>query len=99
MQYLDHLASFKLRIKKPTKEDMKSRGDTARAETARLIDIFCQDEERESKIKQYQLELGNRVFKNDGKLRDYQAQIISVKRGQSLRMRWGLARQFRPPAT
>ena len=77
VQYLDHLASFKLRIKKPTKEDMKSRGDTARAETARLIDIFCQDEERESKIKQYQLDLENHVFKNGGKLRDYQAEGVS----------------------
>ena len=77
VEYLDHLASFELRIQKPTKEDMKSRGDIARAEMARLIDIFRQDEEREDKIKEYRIELGNRVFLNGGKLRDYQAEGVS----------------------
>jgi SNF2 family DNA or RNA helicase len=81
VDYLDHLASYELRMKKPTRDDMKNYEEVGKAEMKRLCKIFSEkvktNEDRDSLIKEYQLSLENKVFKNGGQLRDYQAEGVS----------------------
>lgn len=78
VEYLDQLTAFELRTQKPSKADMLRLLDEGKAEWTRLCDIFkyANDEERESLIKAYQLNLEEKVFKNGMKLKDYQAEGV-----------------------
>lgn len=82
VEYLEHLASYELRKQKPTREDMKAREEIGKAEMKRLYKIFSEKvkitaDERESLIKQYRTKLEEKVFKNGGQLRDYQAEGVA----------------------
>lgn len=82
VEYLDQLSAYELRKVKPTREDMKARDDIGKAEMKRLCKVFSEkvkttEEERENLIKAYQLDLEEKVFKNGGQLRDYQAEGVS----------------------
>lgn len=79
VDYLVELASFELRAQKPTKDDMKARVEAGNAEKERLRMIYksASDHERESMIKEYQLNLEKNVFKNGGQLRNYQAEGVA----------------------
>ena len=81
MQYLDEITSFEIRKHKPSKEDVKMRLESGKVELSRLCNVFVaekvSDEERDNIIKEYQLDLMSKEFKNGGKLRDYQAEGLS----------------------
>ncbi len=82
VDYEGHLASYERRVVKPTREDARRRSDLSEKEGRRLYKIFGDkikhsDEEREASVREYQDELASRVFKNGGRLRDYQAEGVS----------------------
>lgn len=82
VEYLEELAAFELRKQKPTREEMKARADIGNAEMKRLCKVFSEkvkatEEERETLIQKYQKDLEEKVFKNGGQLRDYQAEGVS----------------------
>jgi SNF2 family DNA or RNA helicase len=82
VEYLEDLSSYELRKQKPTREDMKVREEIGKAEMKRLYKIFSERvkisaDEREGLIKQYRTNLEEKVFKNGGQLRDYQAEGVA----------------------
>jgi SNF2 family DNA or RNA helicase len=82
VDHKEHLASYEKRVVKPKRGDVKRRSDECEKEERRLYKIFGDkikhsDGEREVSVKEYQDELASRVFKNGGRLRDYQAEGVS----------------------
>eukprot|EP00804_Cyclotella_cryptica_P025678 CCRYP_002891-RD/>CCRYP_002891-RD protein AED:0.05 eAED:0.05 QI:284/1/1/1/1/1/17/975/2223 len=82
VEYLDHLAAYELRKQKPTREDIKVQEEIGKTEMKRLYRIFGEKvkitaEERDGLIKQYRTNLEEKVFKNGGQLRDYQAEGVA----------------------
>lgn len=82
VDYKDHLTSYEERKVKPTREDMRRRDKEAESQFKKLYKIFGDkikqsEEEKEGAVKEYQKELEQRVFKNGGQLRDYQAEGVS----------------------
>ena len=82
VEYTEHLAAYEMRKNKPTRTEMKACEDIGKAEMKRLLKVFsdkvkASEEERESLIKSYQLDLEEKEFKCGGKLRDYQAEGVT----------------------
>jgi SNF2 family DNA or RNA helicase len=80
IEYIDQLAAYESRSKKPTKEDMKAKMEIRKAGIERLLQVFgpsATDELRESAIKEYQVNLEKKVYGNGGQLRDYQAEGVT----------------------
>lgn len=82
VEYTEHLAAYENRKDKPTRAAVKGCEDIGKAEMKRLLKVFSDkvkttEEERESLIKAYQLELEEKEFKCGGKLRDYQAEGVT----------------------
>ena len=82
VEYLDQLRAFEMRQEKPTKDEVKASDDIGKNEFKRLAKVFSEkvkttEEERESLIKMFQTNLEEKVFKNGGQLRDYQAEGVT----------------------
>ena len=82
VEYLDQLRAFEMRQEKPTKDEVKASDDIGKNEFKRLAKVFSEkvkttEEERGSLIKMFQTNLEEKVFKNGGQLRDYQAEGVT----------------------
>jgi hypothetical protein len=81
VEFESHLQDFENRSQKPIKTAMKKTFSTQEDERRRLYKIFGDrvkdGEDKVKRIDEFKKKLENRVFKNGGKLRDYQAEGVS----------------------
>ena len=78
VEYEDHLALFEKRMVKPTREDMKRRDKVNDVQRRKLYKIFGDNIKKSDEANEgYRKTLEDRVYKNGGQLRDYQAEGVS----------------------
>lgn len=78
VEYEDHLALFEERMVKPTREDMKRRDKVNDVQRRKLYKIFGDNIKKSDEAnEEYRKTLEERVYKNGGQLRDYQAEGVS----------------------
>jgi hypothetical protein len=82
VDYKEKVTDFLRRTRKPTKRTMRDRAKETEEERRRLYRIFGEmspisAEKKESAVDEYKQNLQERVYKNGGQLRDYQAEGIA----------------------